>query len=138
MTYATLKSNLTTAATAAGVTNFVFGYYDELQKKQTEIFPAILITPPVLPLKTRQTSDKTVVIELEMWLYDRWTYESTSTRESVWDAINTKAITFFQSLQSNSTLWLLSSDEIDAEPIDMGTLVSGVICCKYKFKVGGC
>jgi hypothetical protein len=138
MTHTNLKSYLTTAATAAGVTNFIYGYYDELQKRQNELYPAILILPAIIPIKTRTGNDNQVDIELQMFIYDSWSYESISTRESVWDAINTKAILFFQSIASNANVGLVTIDGIASEPTDLGDLVSSVIACKYKFILRGC
>jgi hypothetical protein len=138
MTYTSLKTQLTTAAAAASITNFIFGYYDELHVVRPPAYPAMLVLPPNIPVNTRSGNDNQVETELEMWIFDAWSRESATARNTVWDGINTKAIQVFQSLQANATVYLLTKDAILGEPVDLGELTDNVIAMKYKFKVRSC
>lgn len=134
MTYASLKSKLTTAATAVAVSN-VFGYLDEANIIRTDTrYPIFVFIPPNKPLKTRTTSREWVIVSCELYIIDEWSRDWDSTqREATWDAIDTKAATFFAALSSTDGICLYEPDNIKSEPIVNGIIAEECIAVKYTY-----
>lgn len=135
MTYANLKSKLNTLCTTAGITEFLFGYIDEFdEQNRAGTYPAMVVIPPNVPLKTR-SKDERVVATVEIYILNSYTREGTTSRESAWDTCDTKMLLFIAALQSGTDFSLRNAGAVPREVFPFGLSTDSVVGVKYTLEL---
>jgi len=135
MTYATLKTKLTTAATAAGVTEFIFGYLDEFdEQNRAGTYPAIVVIPFGIPFKTR-AKDEVVSATVEVYIMNSYSREGTTTREAAWDTCDTKMALFVAALQNDTAFAVTNPNAIPTQVFPFGLSTDSVIAIRYTIEL---
>jgi hypothetical protein len=136
MTYKTLKDNLNTHATAAGIKTFRFGYVEEIntlrEKTKSVLYPVMLVMPPKWKVRTRTDGFNT---ELTFFIINDQTKaaRATATREEAWDYMNTLAAAFVDAINNDSGL--LVTSELTGTPYPSGITVNDDLGMEYTLTI---
>ena len=135
MNLANFKSKFSALATTGGFTKFHFGWLDEFDRDNREgTYPALIVIPPDLPLKTR-TRDEKVTIELEVYALNTLIEEYATTREAVWDGLNTKMVTLVQAIGTGTDFNVTNQASIPTELFPFGLSTDSVVGIKYQLNL---
>ena len=125
MTYTDLKSKLSTHATTAGVSTYLFGYIEELntqiEKVKADLYPVLLVIPPKWVYNDRADYFKT---ELTFYIVNDYTkaLRAEATQEGTWDYIGTIAEAFITAVNTDASLQVISV--CNSEPYPEGITVN--------------
>jgi hypothetical protein len=135
MTYTTLKNKLQAAANIAGVSEFLFGYFDEFdEQNRAGTYPAIAVIPFGLPIRTR-TKDEKVQSTVELYIMNSYTREGTTTREAAWDVCDTKFNLFIEAIQEDDNFNVLNAAAVPTQVFPFGLSTDSVIAIKYTIEL---
>jgi hypothetical protein len=133
MTYATLKTNLTTYATTSGISNFYFGYLDDFDKgNRSGTYPAMIIVPEYKPLKL-DSAQTNIPIKLEVFVLYKYAID-TDVLVNIFDLIDAKMLLFINAMSATTTSYKLMTSKIipDGELFRYGFNIDNVVAIKYE------
>ena len=135
MNFETLSGKFNTAAKTAGIVTYLFAPLFEFNfNREENKYPVLIFEPPDFILKTRANPIEWVSYEFRVIILKNWSRDNdTDTREQIWDDINTLAIAFFQTLNSDEHFDILEPDNINAELKFEGSDVEQDLAIIYTF-----
>lgn len=130
-----LRTKLTTHASTAGASQFLWGWLDEINAyltDKTTKYPCIIVQPEDWDLNPR--GYESFPIDLHFQVLKQWQIDSSTTRSAIFDNIVTIAKAFITAINTDANLEVDVS-EIPIKLYDLGTVVENALMIDINIKM---